>query len=395
MKTVTVMLVACGMPALAEAQSAAIRLAPDDAIYFNITNARRGYADLVVQTISVGNTGNTPLQFEGLRISVEGGSGLLTEFVPAERALANSAEYAGMMEAGMDVLIAAQTLNPDGLSGLFGQDMQASPDPHLGGGEAVLTNSYHFSTGFRPQRATITAMLRDESCDTFNVSETIPVIQYQPAISYSAPVDGVWLMHAIPGIQSHHRLNLVTEFAVDFFRVDEAGQAYAGDDPLDLDAWYGYGAPVRAAADGEVVFVINDQYQDRAAMMRQEGESREEAGRRIQRHNFMRMRENFRAAAAGNLVTIRHEENGVVEYTSYGHLAADSVTVQIGDLVEQGQIIGTVGDTGDSAAVHLHFQVNAGPDAFLSRSLPAVFTDLEPVEASLDPGRFVVAPDRD
>ena len=395
MRPILLFILAVLLPGSAPAQEVEIRLAPDGALYAHTTNARQGYADLVVHTIAIANTGREPLTLDGLRITVQGGDHAITRTIPAAQAVAQSADYAGMMEAGMDVLIAAQTLNPDGLDGLFGQAVRLSPDAMLEAGEAVLTNGYHFSVGFPPERAVITAILQRPDGTVFNLSETLAVTRYDPPIAYISPVDGTWLMHAIPGIQSHHRLNLVTEFAVDFFRVDAEGETHDGRDPLDASTWYGYGEPVRAVADGEVVFVIADQVQDRAAMMRQDGETRQDAGRRIQRYNFMRMRENFRAAAGGNLVTLRHEENGRVEYSSYGHLAAGSVTVEAGDFVRQGQVIGRVGDTGDSAAVHLHFQINEGPDAFMSRSLPAMFTDLEPVEVSLDPGRFVRAPVRD
>ena len=98
---------------------------------------------------------------------------------------------------------------------------------------------------------------------------------------------------------------------------------------------------------------------------------------------------DFKRAAAGNIVVIRHESAAAIEYSSYGHLKAGSVLVAVGDAVEQGQQIAAVGDTGDSAAVHLHFQVNAGPDPLVSRSLPFKFTDQRPMVRGLDPGRFV------
>ena len=41
------------------------------------------------------------------------------------------------------------------------------------------------------------------------------------------------------------------------------------------------------------------------------------------------------------------------------------------------------------AAVHLHFQVNAGPNAFMSKSIPVTFSDLEETLEGVDPGHFV------
>jgi murein DD-endopeptidase MepM/ murein hydrolase activator NlpD len=104
------------------------------------------------------------------------------------------------------------------------------------------------------------------------------------------------------------------------------------------------------------------------------------------------MRKNFRAANAGNLVTIRHEKDGVIEYSSYGHLKAGSVRLKVGDLVTPGDVVGEVGDTGDSNAVHLHFQLNAGADAFMSKSLPVSFANMHAVNGNDESGLLVTTP---
>lgn len=70
-------------------------------------------------------------------------------------------------------------------------------------------------------------------------------------------------------------------------------------------------------------------------------------------------------------------------------LATGSISLAIGDRVERGQTIGRVGDTGDTLTVHLHFQLNAGPDPFTSMSLPVEFEGLEDVNRGVDPLRFV------
>lgn len=59
----------------------------------------------------------------------------------------------------------------------------------------------------------------------------------------------------------------------------------------------------------------------------------------------------------GNYVMISHP-NGV--YTIYAHLYPGSITVSPGDSVEQGQIIGKMGNSGSSTGYHLHFQIEEG-----------------------------------
>ncbi|MCB1338895.1 MAG: peptidoglycan DD-metalloendopeptidase family protein [Maritimibacter sp.] len=59
----------------------------------------------------------------------------------------------------------------------------------------------------------------------------------------------------------------------------------------------------------------------------------------------------------GNQVTLRHVVNGVVFYSTYMHLAQNSVPVNINDTVAAGQVIGAVGNTGIRTGTHLHLQV--------------------------------------
>jgi murein DD-endopeptidase MepM/ murein hydrolase activator NlpD len=79
------------------------------------------------------------------------------------------------------------------------------------------------------------------------------------------------------------------------------------------------GTPVRAAAAGTVIYAGNE------------------------------------LPAFGNLVLVRHDGGWV---TAYGHL--DTIGVQRGASVAQGQTIGTVGQTGSAKRPQLHFEVRQG-----------------------------------
>jgi murein DD-endopeptidase MepM/ murein hydrolase activator NlpD len=56
-------------------------------------------------------------------------------------------------------------------------------------------------------------------------------------------------------------------------------------------------------------------------------------------------------------VTLQHDIDGVTFFTSYAHMQSGSMTLQMGDTVSRGDVIGLVGSTGQSTGAHLHFTV--------------------------------------
>ena len=59
----------------------------------------------------------------------------------------------------------------------------------------------------------------------------------------------------------------------------------------------------------------------------------------------------------------------------YAHLEPGSVTVKAGDRVTSGQLLGLLGNTGNSSGPHLHFGLIDDPDPLIGESLPMAFDD--------------------
>jgi murein DD-endopeptidase MepM/ murein hydrolase activator NlpD len=59
----------------------------------------------------------------------------------------------------------------------------------------------------------------------------------------------------------------------------------------------------------------------------------------------------------GVYVTIQHEIDGVTYSSVYGHMQLGSMHLKVGDTVHRGDIVGSVGDTGESTGPHLHFGI--------------------------------------
>ncbi|MGH2583434.1 MAG: M23 family metallopeptidase, partial [Dehalococcoidia bacterium] len=78
--------------------------------------------------------------------------------------------------------------------------------------------------------------------------------------------------------------------------------------------------------------------------------------------------------AGGNHVVV---DIGGGRFAFYAHLQPGSLRVQVGEGVTRGQVIGLLGNTGNSDAPHLHFHVMDGPEPLASNGLPYVFRSFE------------------
>jgi murein DD-endopeptidase MepM/ murein hydrolase activator NlpD len=89
------------------------------------------------------------------------------------------------------------------------------------------------------------------------------------------------------------------------------------------------------------------------------------------------VRENVpgeRGRAGGNGVVIDH---GFGEYSALWHAIPGSITVEVGDRVEVGQVVGKVGNSGHSSGPHIHWHVSSfGLDRVRARALPAYVVDV-------------------
>lgn len=76
--------------------------------------------------------------------------------------------------------------------------------------------------------------------------------------------------------------------------------------------------------------------------------------------------------AGGNYVVVRI---GKGQFAFYAHLATGTLRVRKGQQVKRGQVLGLLGNTGNTDGPHLHFHVMDSPSPLQSSGLPFVFRD--------------------
>ena len=64
-------------------------------------------------------------------------------------------------------------------------------------------------------------------------------------------------------------------------------------------------------------------------------------------------------------------------YAAYAYIIPGTVKVNIGDTVVQGQVLGNLGNSGNSTAPHLHFHLCNGRDGPASEGLPFSFAQYD------------------
>jgi len=141
------------------------------------------------------------------------------------------------------------------------------------------------------------------------------------------------------------KLVISQRFAIDWEQLDDQNRIYVGD-PLDVTNYFCYREEILAVGEGRVVTAV-DKYEDQIP-----GEL----------PPLIPLEE-----ADGNFVVI---DLGGGNFAFYAHMIKGSVTVKAGDFVTRGQVIGLVGNTGNTSAPHLHFHMMSGPSTFGSNGIP-------------------------
>jgi len=210
------------------------------------------------------------------------------------------------------------------------------------------------------------------------VAMDLPYSPYTCLNDYHFPIEGACMVGSIPFGHSH-RFGNSQEFAIDILDIRrfEDGSFSTSHSPSPMvimgsdkasDYWI-FGRPVRAIADGTVLEIEN-RFPDEFA-----ANPREPFSQRIERLKAYLVENGTSpdSIPEGNFVFIDH---GNGEYARYCHLREEILT-KAGDRVKRGDVIGYVGNSGQSMEPHLHLELLDSPDFLTANGLPIVFSNLD------------------
>ncbi|MGE5695253.1 MAG: M23 family metallopeptidase [Candidatus Sericytochromatia bacterium] len=192
------------------------------------------------------------------------------------------------------------------------------------------------------------------------MTETIAatVVDNRKPVTVSAPLTGNgWLaVNACCDMNPHRTaanplngaLWVAERYAIDYLRLTPDGRVFNGD-KADLRSYPGFGADVHAVSDGTVVAAVDGLAEQVPGVT--------PTGLALDQY-------------AGNRVI---QDIGGGNFVMYAHLQTGSVKVKAGDRLTTGQPLGNVGNTGNTDAPHLHFQLMNSSDPLRSNGLPFAF----------------------
>lgn len=175
------------------------------------------------------------------------------------------------------------------------------------------------------------------------------------------PVEGAnWLAADGPSNDqdNHHRRGVVIidgqavdsrRYAIDWKQVKD-GASFSGD-ARDVHSYYSYGKTVLAVADGRVV-TARDGLPDNIP------------GHGASFHPAVPITLD---TVAGNTITI---DLGSGQFAYYMHLQPGSLRVKAGDHVRRGQVLASIGASGDAREPHLHFEVTMSSKLLAGEGVP-------------------------
>ena len=149
---------------------------------------------------------------------------------------------------------------------------------------------------------------------------------------------------------------IAQRFGIDWLMLDTAGRSFTGDRLLN-ESYYAEGQDAIAVADGIVAA------------------TRDSIPENIPGANSRAVPITLETVGGNHVIL----DIGGGRFAFYAHLKPGSLRVKVGDRVKRGQVVGLVGNSGNSTEPHLHFHIMDGTSPLGSEGIPYAIETFEVV----------------
>lgn len=249
--------------------------------------------------------------------------------------------------------------------GLINPNPDSKEKNVIGGGKRAMvflmisTDASNAPTALR-HRLFFKPTAADSSDKELTVEGTRVAVQNDKPLVIGPPLRGRWAAgnglsndtgHRYAIIPINGQARIAQRFAADWVKFGDDGHIARGGDLSQNVNYYGYGAEV-LAVDDAVVVGVKDGIPE----------------------NVPRTKERAVPITvdtiAGNYVLL---DIGRGRFAVYAHLQPQSLKVKVGDKIKRGQVLGLVGNSGNSGMPHLHFHITNAASPFAAEGVPYVF----------------------
>jgi murein DD-endopeptidase len=209
----------------------------------------------------------------------------------------------------------------------------------------------------------VTAKIGDYP-EAFSVDIPATPVDRKPVVVINAPLTGEdWVAGNGPSNTSAHRRALIPvngrayisqRFAIDWVEAYPDGKTYQGD-PADNKNYRAYGHEIHAVADGTVT------------------ETKDGIPQNTPGAKSLAIPITLETIGGNHVIV--DIGNGL--YAFYAHMQPGSLRVKVGDKVKAGQVLGLLGNTGNSSEPHLHFDICNASSMLACEGVPYAFASFE------------------